>query len=203
MSEEFKAIVDSSYDNGQPLWLIVTDYIYGMIPVGGDRWKSYKWMERKQTMNFCSGGSRAQRICVSRMASICVMDHRQNTIDFANRWRMQFPARTESEQFHVDPKVCARVAAEPAQELLHLIAGEFVGFHSVEAEGRQNVNVWEQLGVCIQGIVNAVSVERHHHRLGWCFGPYMGLELAELRLFAGLGVAGQEGLAVGRLTLAF
>ena len=38
MSEEFKAIVDSSYDNGIPLWVYTKDYIYGMVPAGGDRW---------------------------------------------------------------------------------------------------------------------------------------------------------------------
>ncbi|KKN43493.1 hypothetical protein LCGC14_0702520 [marine sediment metagenome] len=38
MSEEFKTIVDSSYDNGTPLWMYTKDYIYGMISAGGDRW---------------------------------------------------------------------------------------------------------------------------------------------------------------------
>jgi hypothetical protein len=43
MSEEFKGIIDSSYDNGTPLWLYTTDYIYGMVPVGGDRWKEVSY----------------------------------------------------------------------------------------------------------------------------------------------------------------
>ncbi|MFW9998762.1 MAG: hypothetical protein ACFE9Q_15130 [Candidatus Hodarchaeota archaeon] len=38
MSEEFKAIVDSSFDNGTPLWIYTTDYIYGIVPTAGDRW---------------------------------------------------------------------------------------------------------------------------------------------------------------------
>ena len=38
MSEEFKAIVDSSYDNGTPFWLYTSDYIFGMIPTDNDRW---------------------------------------------------------------------------------------------------------------------------------------------------------------------
>ena len=40
MSEEFKAIVDSSYDNGTPFWIHTADYIFGMIPVdtSGTRW---------------------------------------------------------------------------------------------------------------------------------------------------------------------
>ena len=41
MSEEFKAIIDSSYDNGVPLWLYTDDYIFGMVSVdaSGSRWK--------------------------------------------------------------------------------------------------------------------------------------------------------------------
>ena len=38
MSEEFKSIVDSSYDNGIPLWIYTSDYIYGMVPTVGDKW---------------------------------------------------------------------------------------------------------------------------------------------------------------------
>jgi hypothetical protein len=38
MSEEFKAIVDSSYDKGIPFWLYTSDYIFGMIPTDNDRW---------------------------------------------------------------------------------------------------------------------------------------------------------------------
>jgi hypothetical protein len=38
MSEEFKSIVDTSYDKGNPLWIFTTDYIYGMIPTDNDRW---------------------------------------------------------------------------------------------------------------------------------------------------------------------
>ena len=36
--DEFLAIIDSSYDNGTPLWIYTSDYIYGMVPKGGDRW---------------------------------------------------------------------------------------------------------------------------------------------------------------------
>ena len=38
MSEEFKAIVDSSFDKGTPFWLHTSDYIFGMIPTDNDRW---------------------------------------------------------------------------------------------------------------------------------------------------------------------
>ncbi len=38
MSEEFKSIVDSSYDNGKPLWIYTSDYIYGIVPTAGDKW---------------------------------------------------------------------------------------------------------------------------------------------------------------------
>jgi hypothetical protein len=38
MSEEFKVIVDSSYDKGTPFWLYTSDYIFGMIPTDNDRW---------------------------------------------------------------------------------------------------------------------------------------------------------------------
>jgi len=38
MSDEFKSLVDTSYDNGNPLWIYNKDYIYGMIPAGGERW---------------------------------------------------------------------------------------------------------------------------------------------------------------------
>lgn len=40
MSEEFKGIVDTSYNNGTPLWLYTNDYIFGMIPTdsSGARW---------------------------------------------------------------------------------------------------------------------------------------------------------------------
>ena len=38
MSEEFKATVDSSYDNGTPLWIYTSDYVYGMVPTAGDKW---------------------------------------------------------------------------------------------------------------------------------------------------------------------
>ncbi len=45
MSEEFKAIVDSSFDNGTPLWLYTKDYIYGVIPLDpeGNRWKEVSY----------------------------------------------------------------------------------------------------------------------------------------------------------------
>ncbi|MFW9939015.1 MAG: hypothetical protein ACFFA8_05020 [Promethearchaeota archaeon] len=40
MSDEFKSIVDTSYDNGTPIWLYTSDYIFGMVPVdsSGNRW---------------------------------------------------------------------------------------------------------------------------------------------------------------------
>lgn len=38
MSEEFKTIIATSFDNGNPLWLVTSDYVYGMVPAGGDRW---------------------------------------------------------------------------------------------------------------------------------------------------------------------
>ena len=40
MSEEMKAIIDASYDNGTPIWLHTSDYIFGMVPVdsNGERW---------------------------------------------------------------------------------------------------------------------------------------------------------------------
>ena len=38
MSEDFKAIADSSYDNGTPLWIYTSDYVYGMVPTAGDKW---------------------------------------------------------------------------------------------------------------------------------------------------------------------
>ena len=40
MSEDFKAIVDTSFDNGTPLWVYTTDYIFGMVPADpdGNRW---------------------------------------------------------------------------------------------------------------------------------------------------------------------
>ena len=40
MSEEFKAIVDSSFNNGTPIWLYTKDYIFGMMPTdsSGSRW---------------------------------------------------------------------------------------------------------------------------------------------------------------------
>ncbi len=41
MAEEFKKIVDSSFDKGfTPLWLYTNDYIYGLVPADdkGARW---------------------------------------------------------------------------------------------------------------------------------------------------------------------
>ena len=40
MSEQFKTIVDASYNNGTPIWLYTDDYIFGMVPVdpSGERW---------------------------------------------------------------------------------------------------------------------------------------------------------------------
>ena len=38
---DFKAIVESSYDNGTPFWIYTSDYIFGMVPIdaSGTRWK--------------------------------------------------------------------------------------------------------------------------------------------------------------------
>ncbi|GAH59465.1 unnamed protein product, partial [marine sediment metagenome] len=36
--EEFKNIVDSSFDNGTPLWIYTKDYIYGILPTVSDKW---------------------------------------------------------------------------------------------------------------------------------------------------------------------
>jgi len=40
MSEEFKSIMDISYDKGTPIWLYTNDYIFGMVPAdeSGSRW---------------------------------------------------------------------------------------------------------------------------------------------------------------------
>lgn len=38
MSEEFKAIIDSSFEFGNPLIIYTKDYVYGMIPTAGDKW---------------------------------------------------------------------------------------------------------------------------------------------------------------------
>ena len=40
MSEQFKTIVDASFNNGTPIWLYTDDYIFGMVPVdsSGERW---------------------------------------------------------------------------------------------------------------------------------------------------------------------
>jgi len=42
---DFKAIVDSSFDNGIPFWIYTSDYIFGMIPVDatGTRWKEVSY----------------------------------------------------------------------------------------------------------------------------------------------------------------
>ena len=42
---EFKAIVDSSFNNGIPFWIYTSDYIFGMIPVdaNGTRWKEVSY----------------------------------------------------------------------------------------------------------------------------------------------------------------
>ena len=42
---DFKAIVESSYDNGTPLWIYTSDYIFGMVPVdaSGTRWKEVSY----------------------------------------------------------------------------------------------------------------------------------------------------------------
>ena len=38
MSEEFKTLVDTSFDKGTPFWLHTKDYIFGMVPTDNDRW---------------------------------------------------------------------------------------------------------------------------------------------------------------------
>ncbi len=38
MSEEFTAIVDTSFDKGTPFWLHTQDYVFGMVPTDTDRW---------------------------------------------------------------------------------------------------------------------------------------------------------------------
>jgi hypothetical protein len=42
---DFKAIVESSYDNGIPFWIYTSDYIFGMVPVdaSGTRWKEISY----------------------------------------------------------------------------------------------------------------------------------------------------------------
>ena len=51
---DFKAIVESSYDNGTPLWIYTNDYIFGMVPVdaSGARWKevSYTFEEAENPL---------------------------------------------------------------------------------------------------------------------------------------------------------
>jgi hypothetical protein len=51
MSEEFKAIVDASYDNGTPIWLYTDDYIFGMVPVdaSGNRWTEVSYTFEEPT----------------------------------------------------------------------------------------------------------------------------------------------------------
>ncbi|MHA1689758.1 MAG: hypothetical protein ACTSUN_10575 [Promethearchaeota archaeon] len=43
MSEELKQIINSSYDNGIPIWIYTQDYIYGLVPADpeGNRWIEY------------------------------------------------------------------------------------------------------------------------------------------------------------------
>ncbi len=43
MSEDFKNLVDTSFDNGTPFWLYTKDYVYGMIPTDGDKWKEVSY----------------------------------------------------------------------------------------------------------------------------------------------------------------
>ena len=38
MSEEFNALVDTSFDKGTPFWLHTQDYVFGMVPTDNDRW---------------------------------------------------------------------------------------------------------------------------------------------------------------------
>jgi len=55
MSEEFKSIVDASYDKGTPIWLYTSDYIFGMVPAdeSGSRWTevSYTFAEDEPLYN--------------------------------------------------------------------------------------------------------------------------------------------------------
>ena len=59
MSEEFKSIVDSSYDVGTPIWIYTDDYIYGMIPTEGDRWKevSYTFADPNEPLHVSERGA--------------------------------------------------------------------------------------------------------------------------------------------------
>jgi hypothetical protein len=54
MSDEFKAIIDASYNNGTPIWLYTSDYIFGMVPVdsSGARWTevSYTFDDPEQPL---------------------------------------------------------------------------------------------------------------------------------------------------------
>jgi len=54
MSEELKKIIDSSYDNGNPIWIYTPDYIYGMVPADpdGNRWKEvvYTFQEDEEPL---------------------------------------------------------------------------------------------------------------------------------------------------------
>ena len=45
MSDEFKTLVDSSYDNGTPFWIYTNDYIFGMVPAdpNGERWSEVSY----------------------------------------------------------------------------------------------------------------------------------------------------------------
>jgi len=45
MSDEFKNLVDSSYDNGTPFWIYTNDYIFGMVPAdpNGERWSEVSY----------------------------------------------------------------------------------------------------------------------------------------------------------------
>lgn len=61
MSEEFKAIVNSSFDNGTPVWLYTNDYIYGLVPMdeAGSRWSevSYTFEDPDEPLVKCERGS--------------------------------------------------------------------------------------------------------------------------------------------------
>jgi len=45
MSEDFKEIIDLSFDNGTPFWIYSEDYIFGMVPIDpeGNRWKEISY----------------------------------------------------------------------------------------------------------------------------------------------------------------
>lgn len=61
MSEEFKSIVNSSFDKGTPIWLYTNDYIYGLVPKdeAGSRWieVSYTFEDPEEPLVKCERGA--------------------------------------------------------------------------------------------------------------------------------------------------